>query len=59
MIKTPTLENDNTQAFKNMITFTPWIMITSPTLEKDNIKELKNDNFYTMKNDNILYTWKW
>jgi hypothetical protein len=31
-------------------------MITSPTLEKDNIKELKNDNFYTMKNDNILYT---
>ncbi len=42
-----------------MITFTPWKIIKSPTLENDNIKELKNDSFYTMKNDNILYTWKW
>ncbi len=29
------------------------------TMKNDNIKELKNDNFYTMKNDNILHTWKW
>jgi hypothetical protein len=58
MTTSSTLENDNIQAFKTMITFTPWKMITSPTLEKDKIKELKNDNFYTMKNDNIHYTWK-
>ncbi len=33
-------------------------MITSSTLENDNIKEFKNDSFYTMKNDNILYARK-
>jgi hypothetical protein len=42
-----------------MITFTPWKIVTSPTLKKDNIQIFKNDNIYTMKNDNILYTWKW
>ncbi len=33
-------------------------MITSSTLENDNIQASKNDNIYTMKNDNILYTKK-
>ncbi len=33
-------------------------MITSPTLENDNIQAFKNENIYTMKNDNILYTQK-
>jgi hypothetical protein len=33
-------------------------MITSSTLENDNIQAFKNDNIYTMKNDNILYTMK-
>ncbi len=34
-------------------------MITSPTLENNNIQAIKNENVYTMKNDNILYTRKW
>ncbi len=35
-------------------------MITSSTLENDNIQDFKNENVYTMKNDdNILYTRKW
>ncbi len=38
-----------------MLTFTPRTIIISPTLKNDN----DNDNIYTMKNDNILYTWKW
>ncbi len=42
-----------------MIKFTPWKIITSPTLEHDNIQDFKNENIYNMKNDNILYTWKW
>ncbi len=33
-------------------------MITSPTLEKDNIKAFKNDNIHIMKYDNSLYTRK-
>ncbi len=31
-------------------------MITSSTLQNDNIQAFKNDKIYTMKNDNILYT---
>jgi hypothetical protein len=27
--------------------------------QKDNTKELKNDNIYTIENDNIMYTQKW
>ncbi len=27
--------------------------------EKYNIQGFKNDNIYTKKKDNILYTWKW
>ncbi len=34
-------------------------MITSFTLENDNIQAFKNDNIYIMKNNNILYTRKW
>ncbi len=35
-------------------------MITSPTLENDNIQAFKNENIDTMINDNILlYTRKW
>jgi hypothetical protein len=57
-----------------LITSGPSKMITSPTLENDNIKELKmitsstlenyniqafkNDNIHTMKYDNSLYTRK-
>jgi hypothetical protein len=37
-----------------MKTFTPWKMITSSSLENDNIQ----DNIYIMKNNNILYTRK-
>ncbi len=33
-------------------------MITSSTMENDNIQAFKNDNIYIMKNRNILYTWK-
>jgi hypothetical protein len=33
-------------------------MITSSTLENDNIQAFKNDNIYIMKNNNILYTQK-
>ncbi len=33
-------------------------MITSSTLENDNIQAFKNDNIYIMKNNNILYTRK-
>ncbi len=33
-------------------------MITSSTLENDNIQAFKNDNMYNMKNNNILYTRK-
>jgi hypothetical protein len=40
-------KNDNIYTIK---------MITSPTLENDNIQAFKNDNIYSMKNDNILYT---
>ncbi len=31
-------------------------MITSFTLENENIQAFTNDNIYTMKNDNILYS---
>jgi hypothetical protein len=31
-------------------------MITSPTLEKDNIQAFVNDNIYTGKNSNNRYT---
>ncbi len=34
-------------------------MITSSTLENDNIQALKNDNIHTMKYDNIMSTQKW
>ena len=43
-----------------MITLTPWKMITSSTLENDNIQAFKNNNIYIWKriisstNDNIL-----
>ncbi len=33
-------------------------MITSSTLENDNIQAFKNDNIYTIQNENILYTGK-
>jgi hypothetical protein len=33
-------------------------MITSYTLENDNIQAFKNDNIHTMKYDNSLYTRK-
>ncbi len=33
-------------------------MITSCTLENDNIQAFKNDNIYIMKNNTILYTRK-
>ncbi len=33
-------------------------MITSSTLENDNIQAFKNDNIYTIRNENILYTRK-
>ncbi len=33
-------------------------MITSCTLENDNIQAFKNDNIHTMKYDNSLYTRK-
>ncbi len=33
-------------------------MITSSSLENDNIQAFKNDNIHTMKYDNILYTQK-
>ncbi len=33
-------------------------MITSSTLENDNIQAFKNDNIHTMKYDNSLYTRK-
>ncbi len=33
-------------------------MITSSTLENDNIQAFKNDKIYIMKNNNILYTQK-
>ncbi len=33
-------------------------MITSSTIENDNIQAFKNDNIYIMKNNNILYTRK-
>ncbi len=33
-------------------------MITSSTLENDNIQAFKNDTIYTMKYDNSLYTRK-
>ncbi len=33
-------------------------MITSSTLENNNIQAFKNDNIYIMKNNNILYTLK-
>ncbi len=33
-------------------------MITSSTLENDNIQFFKNDNIHTMKYDNSLYTRK-
>ncbi len=44
-----------------------YIMKTILYNQKDNIKEFKNDNIYTikmitsptLKNTNILYTWKW
>ncbi len=58
MITFPTLENDNIKEFK-IITFTPWKMITSSTLENENIQVIKNDNIHTMKYDNSLYTRKW
>ncbi len=34
-------------------------MITSSTLENDNVQVFKNENIYPMKNGNILYTQKW
>ncbi len=34
-------------------------VIIFPTLKNDNIQVFKNDNNYTMKNYNILYTLKW
>ncbi len=58
MIKSSTLENAITQAFKNDNIYT-WKIIISATLENDNICTFKNDNIYTMKNDNIPYTGKW
>ncbi len=51
-------QKDNIKEFKNDNIYTIK-MITSPTLENDNIQAFKNDNIYFMKNDNILYTWKW
>jgi hypothetical protein len=54
MITSPTLENDNIQAFKNDNIYI--YIIISATLENDNIWTFKNDNIYTMKNDNIPYT---
>ncbi len=33
-------------------------MILSSTLENDRIWAFKNYNIYTLKNDNIPYTWK-
>ncbi len=33
-------------------------MITSSTLENDDIQAFKNDNIYTIKNETILYTGK-
>jgi hypothetical protein len=56
MITSPTLENDNIQAFQNEKNFT-WKMIRSATLETDNIWTFKNDNIYTMTNDTIRFTW--
>jgi hypothetical protein len=39
-----------------MRTFTPRKMISSCTLNNDTIQAFKNENIYSMKNDNILYT---
>ncbi len=39
-----------------MIAFTPWKIITSPILENYNIQAFKNENIYTMINDNISST---
>jgi hypothetical protein len=38
--------------------FTPRKMKTSSTLENVTIQAFKNENIYTRKNDNILYTRK-
>jgi hypothetical protein len=41
-----------------MIIFTPRKIIASSTLKNNNIQAFKNDNSYTVENENILYTGK-
>ncbi len=41
--------------YKKIIPSAPWKMITSSTLQNDNIQDFKNYNIDPMKNDNILY----